>query len=151
MALFTYGRDVGSASSLFRLQEDLKRAFESPFGHGLGLFGRGVRPAINIFKQATSDDIVVVLEVPGFAPADISVESQGQTLIVSGKPAANAPVEGAYHRRERVAGEFSRSIQLPRDVDPARAVATCKNGVLTLVVPAREEVKPRQIAVTGGT
>jgi len=149
MALFTYGRDV-PANPLFRLQEDLKRAFESPFGHGLGLFGRGVRPAINIFKRAGTEDVVVVIEAPGFAPADISVESQGQTLVVSGKPAGQAAAEGAYHRRERVTGEFSRSIQLPRDVDPARATATCKNGVLMLTVPAREEIKPRQISVTGG-
>lgn len=150
MAVFTVGRDTGPANPLFRLQEELRRAFESPFGHGLGLFGRGVRPAINIFKPTGSDDLVIRIEVPGFAPADISVESQGQTLVVTGKPGAQASAEGAYHRRERVTGEFSRSIQLPRDVDPARTTAACKNGVLTLNVPAREEIKPRQIAVTGG-
>lgn len=149
MALFNHGRDVGT-NPLFRLQEELKRAFESPFGHGLGLFGRGVRPAINIFKRTGSEDVVIVIEAPGFAPADIAVESRGQTLTVSGKPAGQAAAEGAYHRRERVTGEFSRSIQLPRDVDPSRATATCKNGVLTLTVPAREETKPRQISVTGG-
>jgi len=149
-ALTVGGRDVGSANPLFRLQEELKCAFESPFGHGLGLFGRGVRPAINIFKPTGNDDVVIVIEVPGFAPEGIAVESQGQTLIVSGKTSVQPPAEGAYHRRERVTGEFSRSIQLPRDVDPARATATCKNGVLTLKVPAREEIKPRQISVTGG-
>ena len=150
MAVFTVGRDVGPTNPLFRLQEELRRAFESPFGHGLGLFGRGVRPAINIFKPTGNDDLVIRIEVPGFAPADISVESQGQTLVVSGKPGGQPPAEGAYHRRERVTGEFSRSIQLPREVDPARTTAACKNGVLTLNVPAREEIKPRQIAVTGG-
>jgi HSP20 family protein len=150
MALFTLSRDAGPANPLYRLQEELKRAFESPFGHGLGLFGRGVRPAINIFKATNGEDVVVKIEVPGFAPADISIESQGQTLTVSGKPGAETPAEGAYHRRERVTGEFSRSIQLPREVDPSRATATCKNGVLTLHVPAREETKPRHISVTGG-
>jgi HSP20 family protein len=148
MALFRYGRDLDPANALSRLQQDLERTFESPFGHGLGLLGRGVHPALNIFKSG--EDVVVRIEVPGFAPEDLGVTSQGQTLIVSGKAAKPAQVSGSYHRRERASGDFSRSIQLPREVDPARATAQCKHGVLTIRVPAREEVKPRQISITGG-
>jgi HSP20 family protein len=147
MALFQYGRDLDPLNALSRLQQDLERTFDSPFGHGLGLLGRGVHPAINIFKSG--EDVVLRIEVPGFAPEDLGVTSQGQTLIVGGKPAAQPQVSGSYHRRERASGEFSRSIQLPREVDPARASAQCKHGVLTIRVPAREEVKPRQINVTG--
>ena len=148
MALFRYGRDLDPASALSRLQQELERVFESPFGHGLGLLGRGVHPALNIFKSG--EDVVLRIEVPGFAPEDLAVTSQGQTLTVSGKPAKELQVSGSYHRRERANGEFSRSIQLPREVDPAGAIAECKNGVLTLRVPAREEVKPRQISIKGG-
>jgi HSP20 family protein len=152
MALFRYGRDLGPMNALLRLQEELSRAYESPFGRGLGLLGGGVRPPTNIFKSRTGEDVVIKLEVPGFGPSDITVESRGQTLTVSGKNASASAeaTEGAYHRRERVAGEFSRSIQLPREVDPARTTAQCKNGVLTLNVPAREETMPRQISVQGG-
>ncbi|MEX2208923.1 MAG: Hsp20/alpha crystallin family protein [Myxococcota bacterium] len=148
MALFRYGRDLDPLNALSRLQQELERTFDSPFGHGLGLLGRGVHPAINIFKSG--EDVVLRIEVPGFAPEDLGVTSQGQTLIVSGKPAAQPQVTGSYHRRERATGEFSRSIQTPREVDPARATAQCKHGVLTIRVPAREEVKPRQISITGG-
>jgi HSP20 family protein len=148
MALFRYGRDLDPVNALSRLQQDLERTFDSPFGHGLGLLGRGVHPAINIFKSG--EDVVLRIEVPGFAPADLAIASQGQTLTVSGKPAEQPQASGSYHRRERASGEFSRSIQLPREVDPARATAQCKNGVLSVCVPAREEIKPRQINVTGG-
>jgi HSP20 family protein len=149
MALFRYGgRDLDPASALFRLQEELDRAFESPFGRGLGLLGRGVHPALNIFKSG--EDVVLRIEVPGFAPENLAVTSQGQTLTVSGKPAAQEVPKGGYHRRERAGGEFSRSVQLPREVDPSRATAQCKHGVLTITVPAREEVKPRQISIQGG-
>lgn len=148
MALFRYGRDLDPANALSRLQQDLERTFESPFGHGLGLLGRGVHPAINIFKSG--EDVVLRIEVPGFAPEDLGVTSQGQTLVVSGKAGKQAQASGSYHRRERASGDFSRSIQLPREVDPARATAQCKHGVLTIRVPAREEVKPRQISITGG-
>jgi HSP20 family protein len=145
MALFRYGRDMDPVNSLFRLQEELQRAFESPHGLGLGLLGRGAHPPVNIFRGG--DDVVIRLEEPGFAPEALSIESLGQTLTVSGKPPADSHAEGGYHRRERVASEFSRSIQLPREVDPTRATAQYKHGVLTVRVPAREEAKARQITV----
>jgi HSP20 family protein len=103
-------------------------------------------PAVNVFRAG--EDVVIRIEVPGFAPENLSIESRGQTLTISGKRTEEPAAEGTYHRRERFAGEFSRSLQLPRDVDPSLAVASCKHGVLTLRVPARAEAKPRQIAVS---
>ena len=145
MALFRYGRDLDPVNALFRLQEELQRAFQSPNGLGLGLLGRGAYPPVNIFRAG--DDVVIRMEVPGFAPESLSVESLGQTLTVSGKPSAESQASGGYHRRERAPREFARSIQLPREVDPARATAQYKHGVLTVTVPAREEAKARQITV----
>jgi HSP20 family protein len=146
MALFTFSRELDPVNALFRLQNELERVFQSPRGHDLGLLGRGVHPPVNLFRQ--NGDVVIRIEVPGFASEDLSIESRGQTLSVSGKRSEEPAAEGAYHRRERFTGEFSRSIQLPRDVDPSQAVASCKHGVLTVRVPERAEVKPRQIAVT---
>jgi HSP20 family protein len=145
MALFRYGRDMDSVNSLFRLQEELQRVFESPNGLGLGLLGRGAHPPVNIFRA--DDDVVIRMEVPGFAPDALSIESLGQTLTVTGKPPAETGAQGGYHRRERAASEFSRSIQLPREVDAGKATAQYKHGVLTVRVPAREEAKARQITV----
>jgi HSP20 family molecular chaperone IbpA len=34
-------------------------------------------------------------------------------------------------------------------VDPALAEASCRNGILTVRVPMREEAKPRRIQVIG--
>jgi len=99
MALFRYGRDLDPTNALFRLQEELERAFESPFGHGLGLLGRGVHPAINIFKSG--EDVVLRVEVPGFAPENLTIASQGQTLTLSGKPGTPLEASGSYHRRVR--------------------------------------------------
>ena len=58
-----------------------------------------------------------------------------------------ATENGSFHRRERSVGEFSRSVQLPADVDVSRAEASCKHGILTVRIPKKEEAKPRQIAV----
>jgi HSP20 family protein len=38
-------------------------------------------------------------------------------------------------------------VQLPADLDPSRAEASCKHGILNVRIPKKEEAKPRQIAV----
>ncbi|HEX9639076.1 MAG TPA: Hsp20/alpha crystallin family protein [Acidobacteriota bacterium] len=95
---------------------------------------------------SNADHYVVRLEVPGIAPKDLNIESQGSTLTISGNRRSAAPEQGAYHRRERSTGEFSRSIRLPNDLDLQRAEATCRHGILSIRIPKREEAKPRQIA-----
>ena len=69
------------------------------------------------------------------------------TLKISSKREVPPPTEGSFHRRERGTGQFSRSFQLPADVDPARAEASYKHGILSVRVPKKEEAKPRQITV----
>ena len=128
MSLFTFRRELDPVNALFRLYEEWER------------------PPVNVFRSG--DDVVIRLEVPGFAPENLSIESRNQTLTITGKRAEEPAAEGAWQRRERFAGEFSRTIALPRDVDPSQASASCKHGVLTLRIPARAEAKPRQIAVS---
>ncbi|MCP4006940.1 MAG: Hsp20/alpha crystallin family protein [bacterium] len=146
MTLFPHRRDFDPVNALLRLQRDLDSASDNPVGFDLGISGRGVYPPINVFRDA--DGLAIRMEVPGFAHEQLTIETRGQTLIVSGKPDETELASGSYHRRERPAREFSRSLQLPRDIDPVDAKATCKNGVLTVRIPLREEVKPREIQVT---
>ena len=66
---------------------------------------------------------------------------------MSGKREIKTPENGSFHRRERDSGEFSRSLQLPSELDLSRAEASCKHGILTIRLPKKEEAKPRQITV----
>jgi HSP20 family protein len=52
-----------------------------------------------------------------------------------------------YVRRERYAGEMSRTITLPTQIDPEKVQATYDQGVLTVSIPKSEAAKPKQIAV----
>jgi HSP20 family protein len=52
------------------------------------------------------------------------------------------------HRRERWTGEFTRSLQLPDELDLEKANASYRHGILTVRIPRREEQKPRQIPVS---
>jgi HSP20 family protein len=145
MAFFHLAPDLDPVSALLALQHELERAFENPRGFDLGPSGRGVFPPVNVFRD--QDHYLVRMEVPGVAPDQLSIESEGRTLTVRGKRDVKAPEGGSFHRRERGTGEFSRSLQLPSDLDLSRAEATCRNGLLTVRIPKKEEAKPRQISV----
>jgi HSP20 family protein len=145
MALFRFSSGFDPVAGLLSLQRELDRVFDKPLGIDLGPSGRGVFPPVNVF--ADRDGYVVKLEIPGIAPEHVTVEAEGRTLTVSGKREVPAPPEGSFHRRERGAGQFSRSLQLPADLDTSRAEASCKHGILTVRIPKREEAKPRQISI----
>jgi HSP20 family protein len=145
MALFRFSSALDPVSGLLTLQNELERALQNPVGFDLGLSARGVFPPVNIFSE--KDGYVVRLEVPGVPPEQLGIETQGRTLTISGKREISPPAGGAFHRRERSSGDFSRSLHLPEGLDLGRAQATCKHGVLTVRIPKTEEAKPRQIAV----
>ena len=145
MALFRFTPTLDPINALLNLQRDLDRVFDNPLGLDLGLSGRGVFPAVNVFSDR--DGYVVRMEIPGVSPEQINIESHGRTLTLSGKRESAAPQEGSFHRRERSSGQFSRSLQLPADLDLSRAEASYRQGMLTVRIPKKEEAKPRQITV----
>ena len=146
MALIRFSSQHDPTNAILGLQREVERAFRNPLGRTLGLSGRGVHPPINVFGN--DEGYLVRVEVPGLTPADINIESQGHTLVISGKRQPNAPEGGSFHRRERDNGSFSRSLQLPEDLDLSHTEATYKHGMLTLQIPRREEAKAHQITVT---
>jgi HSP20 family protein len=146
MPFFGLANEFDPVRTLLNLQADLDRTLNQPFfGTELGFSGRGVFPPVNVFSDP--DGYVVRVEVPGVSPKDLDIETQGRTLTIRGKREAVAPEGASFHRRERGSGEFSRSIHLPAELDPARAEASFHHGLLSVRVPKREEAKPRHITV----
>jgi HSP20 family protein len=101
-------------------------------------------PLVNI--KETNDNFEVEMAAPGMTKEDFKVELDGTTLtIVSEKKEENEVKEGErYTRREFSYQSFQRSFQLPKEVvDADKIEAKYQNGVLHLVVPKKEEVRPR--------
>ncbi len=57
----------------------------------------------------------------------------------------------SYVHVERPFGSFERRITVPGGVDPDRITASLHDGVLSLIVPKPERLKPKAIAIDGGT
>ncbi len=136
-----------TVNELLRLQSDLESYLRAPRNDFFfGTSASGVFPPVNLFRDA-SGDVVIRTELPGVAPEDITVTSEPRRLTISGERKPAHVETGGYHRRERPWGKFSRTIELPADLDLERAEARFQHGVMTLRVPRAEAAKPRQISV----
>lgn len=123
-------------SSLRALQNDIGHAIERVWdeavpGEWTGPFRM---PPIDIYDHA--DRYVIYAELPGLRGDDIDVTILECTLTLRGEkkaPVAEDAAAGAL-RTERRYGTFSRSIELPKDIDPESISANCQHGVLTVTV-----------------
>ena len=106
---------------------------------------RGAFPAINLFQQG--HDFVAVVEVPGVASSDLSIEAKDNSIRLSGTRAIDYGEKTSLHRRERVAGSFDRTITLPIRINPNGIKAEYRDGVLALFIPRAESDKPRSIQI----
>lgn len=94
----------------------------------------------------TEDEIVVQAPMPGVNPEEVDIALEGDTLTIKGE--VKAPVENVdYVMQERWYGPFSRSLVIHVPVDPDKIEATFEHGLLTVVIPKAEEVRPKTIKV----
>jgi HSP20 family protein len=107
---------------------------------------QGPFPPINVFQQG--HDILAVIELPGVDKNDLQIQAENNTIRISGRKAVTYPEGVSLHRRERVKGEFDRSITLPVQVDADHIKAEYRDGILALFLPRSESDKPRTISVS---
>ena len=104
------------------------------------------RPAVDI--EETEEGFVLEADLPGLTQKEISIELDGQELVISGSREALASDEQSRgHRRERRFGAFERRFKLGPNIKSESIEAAYKNGVLTVKLPRAQEDKPRKIEV----
>ena len=126
------------------LFEDFDKGFMSRDG------GFAVRSNVS----ETDGEIRVTADLPGITEKDIDVSVSGNRLTVKGEKKSEDEKkdekEGrTYHRVERYAGAFERTLALPFEIDAEQVSAEVKDGVLTVTVPKPPEAvdKPRKVKV----
>jgi HSP20 family protein len=126
-----------------RLRREMNRLLS---GQASGVAVAPGYPAMNIWTN--EDGAVVTAELPGSDPKDIDISVNNDTLTVTGcRQPQELPESSTYHRRERGCGRFSRSFQLPFQVEAGKVSAAFERGVLQITLPRAEADKPRKIAV----
>jgi len=137
------------------MRQQLERVFEDyrggrrPFSRTAFLPGLAARsyPLLNMNED--TDNLYVEGLAPGLDPESLDVTVRDDVLRIAGeKPSVNPDIKAeAFHRNERSAGRFVRTMGLPTSVDAGKVKAKYANGLLTITLPKAEEAKPKQIEV----
>ena len=100
-------------------------------------------PSVNIKDNA--DAFTVEVAAPGFVKADFKIELNRNLLTISSdKKVESETKEGeVFTKREFSYQSFTRSFTLPQIADGDKIEASYDNGILTVLIPKREEAKPK--------
>lgn len=134
---------------LVSLRDAMDRLFEESFiSPKAGLLSQLSAGSLAVDIYETDQDVVVKASLPGVKPEDVDLSVVGDTLTIKAAVKEEDEVEdGCYYCHERREGTFQRSVKLPSVTVADKAEAKLENGVLTLVLPKAEEVKPKSIKV----
>lgn len=137
---------------MLSLREAMNRLLEDSYVRpvqGTGIATQG-NLALDMFEDG--DNVEVSATLPGMNPEDVEITVQGDVLLIKGRHKQEQErKQGSYHLRERRVGSFYRAVQLPCPVQPDKAQAEFRNGVLHLTLPKAEETKPKTIRIGGST
>lgn len=136
---------------LWDLQDDINRLF-----YGFGRHGRGQTedemsasvwaPVVDICED--NESVRITAELPGMKQKDIKLSVKDGVLSIRGeRQFKEEQKKRDYYRIERSYGSFSRSFTLPNQVDLEKIHASMKDGVLEILIPKREEAKPKEIEI----
>ena len=143
IARFTPLRDVVT------LREAMDGLFEESFIRPNGWVSSNGQPlAVPVDLWETKDAYHLRANLPGLSPDDVEINATADTLTLGGetKPSTDVTNDG-WLRQERRFGKFTRSFTLPMQIDPNTVEAKFNNGVLEVVLPKAENVKPRSIKI----
>ena len=100
-------------------------------------------PSVNI--KENPDVFKVEVAVPGFEKGDFKLELNHDVLTISSeKKIVNEIKEDEhYSKREFSYQSFTRSFTLPDTADSERIDANYDKGILSVVIPKKEESKPK--------
>ncbi|MBN1266175.1 MAG: Hsp20/alpha crystallin family protein [Anaerolineales bacterium] len=130
---------------MLRMRQAVNQLFDESYTSNTDSdYNQVYRLPIDVYS--TENEIVLTASVPGMSAEDVSITIEGETLSISGEiPALIENVDWQFV--ERYHGKFCRTLQLNVPIDMDNAEATFKNGILELVLPKAEAVKPKQIKV----
>ena len=131
---------------MMTLRQAMDQLFDDSFTHPLGPAGFSANPAINLYQ--TADEVVVKAALPGLKADDVHISVTADVLTLRGEYKQDEEKkEATYHIREHRYGSFERSVMLPTYVQTEKATADFEDGVLTIILPKAETVKPKTITV----
>ncbi|MBI4290710.1 MAG: Hsp20/alpha crystallin family protein [Betaproteobacteria bacterium] len=104
-----------------------------------------LRPQVDVFESAHG--ITIHADLPGVSNERLNLQVDKDTLKIVGDAVIDAPQAMEPLWAEVRSTRYERAFTLSAELDPDNISAKMKNGVLTVNIPKREEVRPRKIQV----
>jgi HSP20 family protein len=102
-------------------------------------------PFVNIYE--TSDDFVLVANMPGVSKNDVNLKLEEGALSIFGKINYEEAVNRKYILNEAGVGNYFRKFKISNSIDESKIDAKCENGQLVITLPKHDRVKPRSINI----
>jgi HSP20 family protein len=103
-----------------------------------------ISPSATVLENA--DGYTLEVEMPGVSKENLEMWVENNELTILGRRAPSS-IEGTLIHRESRSENFRRSFEIDPSIDAEKISAKIEHGVVTLVLPKAEQVKPRKIAV----
>lgn len=104
-----------------------------------------IRPPVDIREDA--DGITLCADMPGVSKERLNLRVDGNTLVIEGSARLDlAENEEALYADVR-SSMYQRTFALSGELESDKIEATLKDGVLTVRIPKRLELRPRKIEV----
>jgi len=136
---------------LVRIQRELERLARLGFPVGENVekdLERKLKFVMPIEVFETPTDLVVRVELPGVKKEDVDITIRDNYLVIRAEKKEEQEENKEHvHVVERVYGKFERVIPLPTDVDPDKAKATFKDGVLEIRFPKKSATQEKKITI----
>jgi HSP20 family protein len=102
-------------------------------------------PRVDVWE--TEQEYLFHADMPGVQPGDISLQFENGQLKLHGKVQAKQCCKNKL-QNEYAVGDYERQFAINDEVEVSKINADYKNGVLTVKLPKKEEVKPKKIEIT---
>jgi HSP20 family protein len=104
------------------------------------------KPTMELREENGSFTVVAAL--PGFEPKDVKVDVTPEDFVIRAETArTRSKHKGQVHLSEFTGAEVFRSVPFPRPIDPAKARAELRNGLLTITAPIAEKIQANTLTI----
>jgi HSP20 family protein len=130
-----------------RLRSEFKSLYDRMFGDWPVVFEPLMEPnrLWDFDVKEAPKELIVRAEMPGFEAPELEVELRNNRLHI--KAENKHEMGGKEKDYECTERRYERFVDLPVETDPAKVVATYRNGVLEIHLPKTEEAAGRRIPV----
>jgi HSP20 family protein len=104
-----------------------------------------LRPAVDIFE--TAEGITLRADMPGVSKDRLNLRVDGANLLVEGRIGITPQDQMQPLYADVRSAVFRRTFLLSNELEANKIDANLKDGVLTVRIPKRAELRPRRIEV----